>query len=92
MQKRPFSLPIRFRLTLWYLAALGLVLLLFAGFLYFQLQRTLFNQIDTALELAATQAQVMVVVVDGRLHFQATPNSQALSRRLNDDFAISLLS
>ena len=92
MQKRPFSLPIRFRLTLWYLAALGLVLLLFAGFLYFQLQRTLFNQIDTALELAATQAQVMVVVVDGCLHFQATPNSQALSRRLNDDFAISLLS
>jgi heavy metal sensor kinase len=92
VQKRPFFLPIRFRLTLWYLAALGLILLLFAGFLYLQLQRTLFNQIDTALELAATQAQVMVVVTDGRLAFQSTPNSQALTRRLNDDFAISLLS
>lgn len=91
MQKRPFSLPIRFRLTLWYLAALGSILLLFAGFLYFQLQHTLFNQIDTALELAATQAQVMVVVEDSDLAFQSTPNSQALTRRLNDDFAISLL-
>lgn len=68
------------------------MLLLFAGFLYFQLQRNLFNQIDTALELAATQAQVMVVAQDGRLAFQATPNSEILSRRLNDDFAISLLS
>ena len=81
MSKRPFSLSIRFRLTLWYLAALGLILLFFAGFLYFQLQRTLFNQIDTALELAATQAQVMVVVADGRLAFQSTPNSQTLTRK-----------
>ncbi len=92
MQKRPFPLPIRFRLTLWYLAVLGLILLLFAGYLYYQLQRNLFNQIDSALELAATQAQVMIVVQDGRLAFQSTPNSQTLSRRLNDDFAISLLS
>ncbi len=93
MQKRLFSvpLPIRFRLTLWYLAALGLILLLFAGFLYLQLRRTLFNQFDSALELAAAQAQVMVEVVDGRLAFQSTPNTQALARRLNDDFAISLL-
>ncbi len=90
--QRPFLLTIRLRLTLWYLAALGFILLLFAGFLYFQLQRNLFNQIDTALELAATQAQVMVVTQDGRLAFQNTPNSETLSRRLNDDFAISLLS
>lgn len=89
--KRPFPFPVRLRLTTWYLAVLGLLLLLFAGFLYFQLQRNLFNQIDTALELAARQAQVMVVVQDGRLAFQSTPNSQTLSRRLNDDFAISLL-
>lgn len=91
MLKRPFPLPIRLRLTLWYLAALGLILVLFAGFLYFQLQRNLFNQIDTALELAAAQAQVLVVAENGRLAFQSTPNSQALSRRLNDDFGISLL-
>lgn len=90
--QRPVLLTIRLRLTLWYLAALGFILLLFAGFLYFQLQRNLFNQIDTALELAATQAQVMVVTQDGRLAFQNTPNSETLSRRLNDDFAISLLS
>ncbi|WP_420643256.1 ATP-binding protein [Candidatus Leptofilum sp.] len=90
--KRPFPLPIRLRLTLWYLVVLGLLLLLFAGFLYLQLQRTLFNQMDTALELAAVQAQVMVVEQDGRLAFQSTPNSQTLSRRLDDDFAISLLS
>ncbi|WP_420627674.1 sensor histidine kinase [Candidatus Leptofilum sp.] len=89
--KRPFPLPIRVRLTLWYLAVLGLLLLLFAGFLYFQLQRNLFNQVDTALELAAVQAQVMVVLQDGRLTFQSNPNGQTLSR-LNDDFAISLLS
>ena len=87
---RPFPLPIRFRLTLWYLAALGLVLALFAGFLYFQLQRNLFNQVDAALALAAAQAQVIIIEENGRATFQAT-SSRTQAQTLIDDFAISLL-
>lgn len=91
MKLRPL-LPIRLRLTLWYLAVLGLILALFAGFLYFQLQRNLFNQVDAALALAAAQAQVIVAADNGRLAFQSTANSRNLTQRLTDDFAVSLLS
>lgn len=92
VRTRPFPLPVRIRLTLWYLAALGFILILFGGFLYLQLQRNLFNQVDAALALTATQTQVLIVAEDGRLAFQTTPNSQNQTRRLLDDFAISLLS
>ncbi|MCA9902117.1 MAG: HAMP domain-containing protein [Ardenticatenaceae bacterium] len=91
MVKRPFAPTIRTRLTLWYLAVLGLILLLFTGFLYLQLRRDLYNQVDTALELAATQAQESIVLEDGRYTLQATANNQDLTRRLKEEYSISLL-
>lgn len=89
--KRPFSPTIRARLTLWYLAVLGLILLLFTGFLYLQLRRDLFSQVDTALELAATQAQEIIVVADGRYTLQSATGNQDLTRRLKEEYSISLL-
>ncbi|MCB8976126.1 MAG: HAMP domain-containing protein [Ardenticatenaceae bacterium] len=91
MVKRPFSPTIRARLTLWYLAVLGLILLLFTGFLYLQLRRDLFSQVDTALELAATQAQEIIVVEDGLYTLQSATNNQDLTRRLKEEYSISLL-
>ena len=47
MPKRRFSrqLPLRWRLTLWYLLTLGLILLLFAAFLYLELRSSLLSQL-----------------------------------------------
>ncbi len=89
---RPSRLPIRWRLTLWYLLSFSAILLLFAGFLYWQVQRSLLAQIDSALQLAATQALVNVEEDNGRLAFQNLENSPELSGRLSDDIGIYLLS
>lgn len=85
-------LPIRWRLTLWYLLSFTAILLLFAGFLYFQVQRSLLAQIDNGLQLAATQALVNVDGDNGRLAFQNLENNPTLSGRLSDDIGIYLLS
>ena len=49
------KLPLRTRLTLWYTLSLSLILLLFSGFLYVQMRRSLLAQLDTALQLNAAQ-------------------------------------
>ena len=89
---KPSQLPIRWRLTLWYLLSFTAILLLFAGFLYWQVQRSLLAQIDSGLQLAATQALVNVDGDNGRLAFQNLENSPELSGRLSDDVGIYLLS
>lgn len=82
-------LPLRSRLTLWYLLTLTAILLLFLTFVYWQMQRSLLAQMDAALQLAATQAQLAIEVDGQRLAFQDVGNGSA--RRLSDDFAIYLL-
>ncbi|MCA9948064.1 MAG: HAMP domain-containing protein [Anaerolineales bacterium] len=89
---KPSRLPIRWRLTLWYLLSFTAILLLFAGFLYWQVQRSLLAQIDSGLQLAATQALVNVDGDNGRLAFQNLENSPQLGSRLSDDIGIYLLS
>lgn len=85
-------LPLRVRLTLWYLATLAAMLVFFAVFIYWQTQRNLLDQIDSALTLAATQALASVELEGGRLAFEETGTSAAVEQRLGDDFAIYLLS
>ncbi len=89
---RPPRLPIRWRLTLWYMLSFSAILLLLTGFLYWQVQRSLLAQIDSGLQLAATQALVNIDKDNGRLAFQNLENSPELSRRLSDDIGIFLLS
>jgi heavy metal sensor kinase len=85
------QLPLRWRLTLWYLLTLTLILLLFAGFLYWQVQRSLLAQVDAGLQLAATQALVNVDDDNGQLAFENIENTPELVQRLSDDMSISLL-
>lgn len=74
MPKRRFSrqLPLRWRLTLWYLLTLGLILLLFAAFLYLELRSSLLSQLDASLEAVAAQAAQNVARDGQELRFQAT--------------------
>lgn len=65
---RPFPLPLQYRLTLWYLLTLGVIMLLFAIFLYWQFRASLLKQLDASLQLVASQ--MLVTDADGRLVFQ----------------------
>ncbi|MDI6894497.1 MAG: ATP-binding protein [Bacillota bacterium] len=60
------SLPIRLRLTLWYTLILALALLCFGLFLYFTTARALHTQVDTSLQLVASQAVANLQDEDGR--------------------------
>lgn len=86
-----FALPLRTRLTLWYTASLGLILLLFATFLYVQLRRQLLNQLDIGLDVVATQALLNIGVDNEQLTFQNLNTLPQTSRLLNDDFMIYLV-
>ena len=81
-------LPIRLRLTLWYTAAFGLILLLLGTFIYFQVRRVLLDQADATLELAAAQVLPTVVDHDGRLELGA--DWSGTSATLPDDLVIRL--
>ncbi len=90
-QPRSSRLPLRLRLTLWYLSSLAVILLLFGLLLYAQVQRGLLAQVDTGLQLAAAQARANVATRNGDLAFQNPDSSPALAR-LREDIAIRLLS
>jgi len=91
VKKRPLQLPLRLRLTLWYTFSLGIILLLFTAFVYIQASRSLMNQIDAALRLAANQALLNVAPAGGRLQLQTTTQNTSSSRHFSDDFVIHLL-
>lgn len=86
--RRPPALPLRLRLTLWYTAALSLVLLLFAVLLYVQLRRGLLAQVDAGLDIAATQALLAVRAEGDRLAFDNPAADPALAGQLRDDFLV----
>ena len=88
---RPFQIPLRLRLTIWYSFVLGFILLLFTAFLYFQVRRSLISQVDSALNLAANQALINVRNINGQPTFQANTQSPDVIRNLQDDFIIYLL-
>lgn len=75
--KLTFPLSLRLWLTLWYLLTLGLILLLFAAFLYVQLRHSLLAQMDAVLQAAATQAAANVQPDNNRLVFQNADNQPA---------------
>jgi len=89
-QKRPLRLPLQWRLTLWYLLTLGVILALFAAFLYVQLRHTLLSQLDTSLQLVASQAVINVDRDGTRLAFQNVENQPNSGRPLSDDVVIYL--
>ena len=51
-------LPIRIRLTLFYLVTLVVILVIFAAFVYGQVRKNLYAQVDSALEIAAIRVAI----------------------------------
>lgn len=64
-------LPIRWRLTLWYVALLALALAAFAGAFYFGLRFTLLRALDDSLEARAELVESGIAFVDGELSVAA---------------------
>ncbi len=84
-------LTLRLRLTLWYSTVLGIILLLFAGFLYAQVRRGLYAQVDAGLQLAAGQALIGVVLEDGLPAFRLDSGNRDVLQQLSHDFVIYLV-
>ena len=91
LRLRPFQIPLRLRLTLWFTFSLGCILLLFTTFLYIQVRHSLLSQVDTALSLAANQAMIGVGARDEKLVFPVVAQNPDAVRNLSDDFVIQLL-
>src|SRR5215212_1446327 len=70
---------LRVRLTGWYVLLLGLVLIGFSGALYLILDRALADQVDSGLQLAATQALGAVTLVDGQPQLQNSESESDFS-------------
>lgn len=61
-----FFRSIKFRLTLWYLLVIMVLMLLFGGMAYFMLSRNLYQGIDNSLRVRATEIQVSSEADDDR--------------------------
>jgi heavy metal sensor kinase len=61
---------LRTRLALWYTLAMAVTLLIVGGLLLWHAQRSLLEQMDTGLQLAAEQSRINVDVEAGRLSFR----------------------
>lgn len=66
---------IRVRLTLWYVALLGLILLAFSGFLYLSLSRSLHEEVDRSLAAEAERQIAMLDVGNGAPRLGDDPDS-----------------
>jgi heavy metal sensor kinase len=80
-------IPIRVRLTFWYLLSFGVILLTFFGFLENRVMAGLEDQADAALRLAANRTRDYVIEENDRLVFQYTGALADMS----DDFSVYLL-
>ncbi|NPV52661.1 MAG: HAMP domain-containing protein [Firmicutes bacterium] len=75
-------MPIRIRLTIWYVLLVGVTLVVFGGFLYFNLARGLYAEVDTTLHLVATQALRGIDNENGRPSFQNTEEHGDIASRV----------
>jgi heavy metal sensor kinase len=74
---------LRLRLTAWYVLLLSLTLVVFSGCLYLRMEQSLLAQVDTGLQVAASQALANLDEENSRLTFQTTERSQSVARRLS---------
>jgi len=65
-----FTKSIKFRLTLWYLVILCVLLLLFAAMAYLMMSRSLYQSLDDSLRLGATELENSLEVEDGSIGFK----------------------
>lgn len=80
------------RLTAWYIILLGCTLVLFGTYLYVQLENSLLGQLDTALEVTASETFSDLIEKNGHPAFKITKQSQAVTHQLaNAGFAMRLV-
>jgi heavy metal sensor kinase len=85
-------LPIRVRLTLWYLLLAGAALVAFGLYQYYRLQTSLYSTVDRTLEIASTQALTSIDSENGLPSFQNSDTFRPASGQLGQaDFAVRLL-
>lgn len=80
--KRLNRIPVRLKLTGWYLLLLGLTLGGITGYLYFRLERKLMIKVDTALQIASSQSLVYLDEGDS-LAFQNTFRQRQSAEQLS---------
>ncbi|HHY97600.1 MAG TPA: HAMP domain-containing protein [Firmicutes bacterium] len=76
------SVPIRIRLTLWYVLLVGVTLAAFGGFFYFNLARGLYAEVDSTLQLVAMQALRGVDNENGKPSFQNADEHGNIASRM----------
>jgi signal transduction histidine kinase len=75
-------LPIRVKLTAWYVLLLGLTLTGSTGYLYLRLEHKLMTKVDSSLQIASAQSLLYIDSNNGLL-FQKTPQQRTLANRLS---------
>jgi len=83
--------PLRVRLTLWYILAMVLTLLILNNYVYARVQRDMVAEVDSSLEMAASQALVSLEDENGRLSFQETGETPYVGQVGDNGFAIRLV-
>ncbi len=87
------GIPIKIRLTLWYLLLAGMVVLLSGLYEYIQFQRSLYSSVDQSLEISVSQALSNIDMANGLPAFQNTENQPTASKMLlQSEFTIRILS
>jgi HAMP domain-containing protein len=85
-------LPLRARLTLWYVLVLGVALGLFSLYLFFRLHRAVLEQVDAGLRAAAVQALSIVDDEGPTLRFVRGEEPETTRHNLSQvGFAVRLL-
>ena len=72
------AVSIRVRLTLWYVALLAVILVVFSGLLYFSLARSLSQEMDLTLATEASRQIASMDVENGALHLGEGPDNLSI--------------
>ncbi len=85
-------LPIKVRLTLWYVLIVGIIFFLISGYLILRFERTLISSIDSVLESTAAQAFTNLDDENGFPAFQLSDKFNSSAMQLNlSNFALRLI-
>lgn len=85
-------IPVRVKLTAWYVLLLGLTLGGFTGYLYLRLERKLVDKVDTALQITASQFLIYTAEGGRFIAFQNTLIQRNTAQRLSQvGFAVRLI-
>src|SRR5439155_25982533 len=90
--RRLGRLPLRVRLTAWFVLLLGLTLTLFSVYVYARLERSVLEQTDAALRGASAQVLPYVDEAAGRPTLRGSDDARETARRLGQaGLAVRLL-